>query len=487
MTTIRPQPPGIFPSLGIYGYEAIEWPILAGLVTGEPILLVGNHGSAKTQLCRQLAYSLRLQFKVYDAAKNLFEDVIGFPDPQALQDGRIGYIPTEISIWGTEFLLVDEISRANPEMQSKWLEIIRNRTVMGKAIDGLKHILAAMNPPTYLGAYPLDAALAGRFAIISVTPDCWDLSDDNRRRILENLTEDDARLCRSTTLEPIQPIASALPDLLSAARGQYANLNAALRDRLMDYAMNVAGYTQTIKRPLDGRRLGMLWRNCLAGVALYQAFAHAEIDDETLDGLLYQILCNSLPFAVADGEPVNEFVYRTAHDYGMRHIGKLTLQLSNDPCRAALLYRAQVQALTPQQHEMMVTYLSECWTSANRELRSRAAVAVLSLQDIAIDPYLTFKIDTRLHLLELIQAVLLPRQAILFDDDLASAISRLLSEAGNQYATDRTAACMRMAVTAHTTLPGPNGDRVMFEGAGIIQTYQSCIGLLDEQEKEIAA
>jgi hypothetical protein len=480
-------PPGIFSSLGIYGYEAIEWPILAGLVTGDPILLVGNHGSAKTYLCRQLASALNMRFKAYDAAKNLFEDVIGFPDPQALQDGRIGYIPTDISVWGTEFLLVDEISRANPEMQSKWLEIIRNRTVMGKAIDGLQYILAAMNPPSYLGAYPLDAALAGRFTIIATTPDCWDMPDDTRRRILGNWTVDDARFCQSTMPQSVYSLATALPNLLAAARDQFANLDTTVRDRLMDYALNVASYTQTIKRPLDGRRLGMLWRNCLAGVALYLAYANAEIDDEVLDGLLYQILCCSLPFNVVDGEPVSEFVYRTAHDYGMRHLGKSTLQLSGDPCRAAEQYRQQIQTLTSQQHEMMVTYLSECWTSTDLELRPRAAAAVLALQDIALNPAVTFPVDTRLRLLDLLQSVTLPRQDILDENDVAGALSLLVNEDGGRIESAHASMGMRLAITTHTTLPGPDGRDLEFQDAGIVHTYRSLKSLLESETKEMVA
>ena len=484
-TTCTPQPPGILAGLGIYGYEGIEWPILAGLVTGDPILLVGNHGTAKTYLCRQLAGALELRFRAYDAAKNLFEDVLGFPDPAAMQDGRIGYIPTEISVWGTELLLVDEISRANPEMQSKWLEIIRNRTVMGKSIDGLQYILAAMNPPSYLGAYPLDAALAGRFPIIATTPDCAELPEAVRRQILGNWTTDDARLCQELSLTT--PSSTLLSDLLSSARSILATLDIGLRDRLTDYAMNVAGYTQTIKRPLDGRRLGMLWRNCLAAVALFQAHTGQAIDDAHLDGLLYQMLCNSLPFAVIDGEPVNPLVYRTAHDYGMRHLGKSALQLSDDPLRAVLHYRASIAELTPQQHEMVVTYLAECWSATDREMRLRTAVAVLGLRDIATDPAIACPVDTRLRLLELLQSVTMPRHEILDDNDLPTALSLLINEEGGRVTTEAVATGMRLTVTAHTTLPNPDGRGVEFQDAGIKQTYHGITSLLTAEKIEVAA
>lgn len=102
--------------LGIYGMESIEDYILSALITGDPILLVGEIGSAKTFLSRKIAETLGLKFHSYDASKALFEDVIGFPNPNDFEKGEINYIPTPISIWDKEFILIDEISRAEPMM-----------------------------------------------------------------------------------------------------------------------------------------------------------------------------------------------------------------------------------------------------------------------------------------------------------------------------------------------------------------------------------
>ncbi|MCX7716213.1 MAG: hypothetical protein N2Z73_02220, partial [Endomicrobia bacterium] len=40
----------VLPQLKIYGYSKVEDAILAGLVTGDPVLLIGKHGSGKTML-----------------------------------------------------------------------------------------------------------------------------------------------------------------------------------------------------------------------------------------------------------------------------------------------------------------------------------------------------------------------------------------------------------------------------------------------------
>ena len=62
----------IFPRLGIYDWkEADENLLLATLLTGDPVLLVGSHGTAKTGLFTKIAEGLRLRAISYDASKAL--------------------------------------------------------------------------------------------------------------------------------------------------------------------------------------------------------------------------------------------------------------------------------------------------------------------------------------------------------------------------------------------------------------------------------
>ncbi len=68
--------------LGIFGWkEADENLVLASLLTGDPLLLVGNHGCAKTHVANKVAQALGRRFLVYDASKAMFEDVLGPGDP----------------------------------------------------------------------------------------------------------------------------------------------------------------------------------------------------------------------------------------------------------------------------------------------------------------------------------------------------------------------------------------------------------------------
>jgi len=153
-------------NLEIYGYEEYSPFVLYSLITGMPILLVGPHGTGKTLLAERVAKLLGTKFHAYDASKAMFEDIVGFPNPETMKKGSITYIQGELTLWDKEFILVDEISRALPSNQNKWLEVIRSRRLMGISLNKLNYIFAAMNPPSYAGAMPLDEALADRFAFI---------------------------------------------------------------------------------------------------------------------------------------------------------------------------------------------------------------------------------------------------------------------------------------------------------------------------------
>ena len=302
--------------LNIYGLNQIEDGIIAGLVSGDPVLLIGRHGSAKTLLVNRLSQALGLKFIAYDASKALFDDVVGFPNPKSLSEGMIDYIPTPISIWDKEFILIDEISRATPSMQNKWLEIIRSRQLMGKQIPNLKYVFAAMNPPgEYTGAMPLDPALVGRFAFIIHIPEIYQIEPEEIKKIISNISEDDAVALNSVLKSPMKVNKSDAQDLNSivfSAQQLIQEISHKYDRFIQEYITKILANFLLHKIKLDGRRLGMLRRNCLAYIAVKTVkYGVKEVSKKFTD-YLYQCLKFSLPNE-SIGEDLREDVLKAIH------------------------------------------------------------------------------------------------------------------------------------------------------------------------------
>lgn len=327
---------GILKKLGIHGMSEVEDMILAGLVTGDPVLLVGTHGTAKTFLCSRIAKAMGLKFWAYDASKALFEDVIGFPNPYAIKKGRIDYVSTPMSIWDKEFVLIDEISRANYQLQAKWLEVIRSRTVMGQRVDSIKYIFAAMNPPDYPGARPLDPALAGRFAFIIRVPGFSSMNNDDQVLILRTLSEDDAlHLSHPEGMEVHE-----ISKIVSTARNGFPEVEKEFGNKIENYILFLKDMLNESDFYIDGRRAGMIKRSIVAVIAVKNS--RERMNDKSLPLILRHVTPFLLPYSVerekfsSDSlvdvidDAINQFSGERIYSYGpIQNELRLTRMLKN--------------------------------------------------------------------------------------------------------------------------------------------------------------
>jgi len=298
----------ILPKIGIYGWKADdENLLLASLLTGDPLLLIGTHGTAKTGLACKVAEALGWKFIAYDASKCLFEDVLGYPNVKKLQEGVVEYIGSPVTIFDKEFVLIDELNRALPEMQSKWLEVVRSRKIMGFPTK-VKWVWAAMNPAGYSGTQSLDEALAGRFALFAYPPEALAMSEEDRIKVARHINGDDALAldawgqgAREATvpLEEIRKVGAEVRRLITAAAGHFT----ALRNDMTAIGEFLAKFSDLLNREtkgavqLDGRRLGFIYRNILAVRAV-------EIAKATLAGEEARPFKESARYAVLSGIPV---------------------------------------------------------------------------------------------------------------------------------------------------------------------------------------
>lgn len=137
------------------------------------VMLIGLHGTGKTETVRQLAEDMGYKLKAYSCATlDPFTDLVGVPIPQEVNGRTILKMIRPVDIDEAEIVFFDELNRARPEVQDAVLEIINNRTINGEPLPNLKCCWAAINPPN--GDYnvdELDPALMDRFdAYIEFTP-----------------------------------------------------------------------------------------------------------------------------------------------------------------------------------------------------------------------------------------------------------------------------------------------------------------------------
>ena len=105
--------------------------------------------------------------------------------------GGLRFVGTPGAVWGAAFVFFDEVNRCRPDLQNKLFPIVHERRVAGIDLPELRHRWAAMNPPPadedptggYLGAEPLDAALADRFWFVVRVPGWAELARRDREAL----------------------------------------------------------------------------------------------------------------------------------------------------------------------------------------------------------------------------------------------------------------------------------------------------------------
>lgn len=180
--------------LGLYGWSHLEPVILAALASEAPMLLIGKHGSAKSFILETLAKELKMNYRCYNASLINYDDLVGIPIP-INNNTSLSYISNQSSIWDAEVVFIDELNRTKVELQNKIFPIIYEKRVQGIDLNKLKYRWAAMNPPckdddfmedevSYLGANPIDPALADRFSYIIEVPTWDDLCYEDKEKML---------------------------------------------------------------------------------------------------------------------------------------------------------------------------------------------------------------------------------------------------------------------------------------------------------------
>ena len=307
--------------IGVVGLRNLEPVILAALVTEEPLLLIGAHGTGKSLLLTRISEALGLEFRHYNASLLNFDDLVGFPLPTP--GGSLEYIRTPAAIWGAEAVIFDEISRCRPDMQNKLFPVVHERRVQGIRLEALRYRWAAMNPPVtenddggYVGSEPLDPALADRFAFIVAMPG-WELYDEEEQ--LAVIHGDGGTVATAA--------ADRLRRGVALARAALPAVQKEIGEPIAVYVRTVVALLAQAGLLLSPRRASMLHRSILAVHAVTASLAlEMGAAETTLLALL-----NGIPQR-AQGIPIPETKLLGAH----REAWRLAGVGRGDPLRAIL-------------------------------------------------------------------------------------------------------------------------------------------------------
>ena len=281
----------IFEDFNIYGVpDSDETCILASVFSGEPTLFIGPPGTAKTEIIYMIGSAFRelskkefpddpskwFEFNVYDTSKLNFEDLIGWPDPRAMKEGRVAFIPSPTTIFDKQLIGLDELNRCAEDRQANLFEVIRNRTCMG-APTRVKMIFSAINPFGDVGTNNLSAAIIDRHSFF-IHFGSFDKMDPNlRKKVIERIGSFDSVGIRHWTgnsfkfdtnsgiNEELASQGARLREIMQQAATCYSMVSSQLGKSITSLIDTLVSRLSTDKEAknlpvISGRRAGMIAR-----------------------------------------------------------------------------------------------------------------------------------------------------------------------------------------------------------------------------------
>jgi MoxR-like ATPase len=323
-----------FERMGVHGLNDIEDIIFASVLTGDPLLMIGTAGAAKTKIIDKLGQALNLKTQIYNCSAINFEDIIGYmlPADQLDADGNktMEIIRSPYSIHDVELLGLDELSRCRIDRQNDLLGVVRERMIQGADLKRLKIIFAAMNPiqqiagDTYEGAEPLDKAFAERFPWTVVIKPFSEMDKEDKEHIISARGKGDSPALKywskgkvtndTVDVEVVEDAALLRDDLYALLATGSEYLEAIERDYKEGITKYIITFCEVLGndglKQVSGRSAGMISRNIVSLAAIQKAMS-PELPIQMEDVALKAVL-HSFPDQAVN-EAINETHILAAH------------------------------------------------------------------------------------------------------------------------------------------------------------------------------
>jgi len=214
----------------LVGQSRLVERLLIGLLAGGHVLLEGAPGLAKTRAVRRLAQGLAGTFSRIQCTPDLMPaDLTGTPIFRP-DKGDFAFAPGPVF---ASLVLVDEINRAPPKVQSALLEAMAEGQV---TVGGETHplpdpfmVVATQNPIEHEGTFPLPEAQLDRFLLHVALS----LPDAATERAILDLVEGETGAALSNAAPAPQPPLSHAMLLAARRQAMAAHLSPALRDHIV--------------------------------------------------------------------------------------------------------------------------------------------------------------------------------------------------------------------------------------------------------------
>lgn len=222
----------------LIGLDSLVDRLLIALITNGHLLIEGPPGVAKTRAINSFAKLLNVGFARIQSTPDLLPTDITGSDIFQQQSGEFKFLPGPLF---NNIVLVDEINRAPPKVQSALLEAMGEHQITTSGITRELQqpfmVAATQNPIEHEGTYPLPEAQLDRFMFFTQLH-LPDINDE--RLILDQVLQEQSNVSNTHISHPIEPVANLQSILSARTHIQQIHISEAVKD----YIIRLVGATR---------------------------------------------------------------------------------------------------------------------------------------------------------------------------------------------------------------------------------------------------